>query len=342
MLDVLPQRHLPRFLPVVVELAELLRIHPQLASHPDVGMRQVVAISRLDPRLHLPVHLHFFPGHPLPFSGGRSVRAGPLSMPSSPQYSLWGPQSPFPKSRTRADSLQALIRTSRFSTGDCSDPRHVLPVEGQDLPYLARFHDGGNVPVDEVDIVGVVDVERAADEIPVHDLDPRGGQDAANQRDDFPILEAVGRFEDPDDFGQDELRRHELDVPFCGPGENGCYPVCLFPVVVGQVAEEDVGIDEECLHPVSSRTRLATAALARRLSSGKSIFLRAGTAPRRSLRVLTGTRITRFPSSTNSTRSFVRMFSQSRMIFGMVTCPLLVTDDGMVLPPSLFLTLHVR
>src|SRR3990172_5835266 len=99
MLDVLPQRHLPRFLPVVVELAELLRIHPQLASHPDVGMRQVVAISRLDPRLHLPVHLHFFPGHPLPFSGSRSVRAGPLSMPSSPHYCLsfsLSPSSPSP------------------------------------------------------------------------------------------------------------------------------------------------------------------------------------------------------------------------------------------------------
>src|SRR3990170_3758134 len=110
MLDVLPQRHLPRFLPVVVELAELLRVHPELASHLDLSMRKVVALPRLDPRLHLPVHFHFFPGHPLPFSGGRSVRAGPFPIPPPPKFSLWGPQSPFPKSRTGADSLQALIR----------------------------------------------------------------------------------------------------------------------------------------------------------------------------------------------------------------------------------------
>src|SRR4030067_1067037 len=84
MLVVRPQRHLPRFLPVVVELAELLRIHPKLASHLDVGMRQVMALPRVDPRLHLPVRLLFLPGHSLPFSGGYSVPAGPLSMPPSP------------------------------------------------------------------------------------------------------------------------------------------------------------------------------------------------------------------------------------------------------------------
>jgi len=38
-LDVLPERHLPRLLIVVVQLAELFGIHPELAGHLNMGMR---------------------------------------------------------------------------------------------------------------------------------------------------------------------------------------------------------------------------------------------------------------------------------------------------------------
>ena len=38
-LDVLPERRLPRLLVVVVQLAELFGIHPELAGHLNVGMR---------------------------------------------------------------------------------------------------------------------------------------------------------------------------------------------------------------------------------------------------------------------------------------------------------------
>ena len=49
MLDELRQGSLPVFLIVIVELAELLRVHPELAGHLDVRVRQVVALSCLDP-----------------------------------------------------------------------------------------------------------------------------------------------------------------------------------------------------------------------------------------------------------------------------------------------------
>src|SRR5271169_750188 len=46
------QGNLPRFLLVVVDLAELPRVHPQFPSHLDVGMRQVVASASIDPGLY--------------------------------------------------------------------------------------------------------------------------------------------------------------------------------------------------------------------------------------------------------------------------------------------------
>lgn len=39
MLDILPERHLPRFLAVVVQFAKRFGIHPQFAGHLDLGMR---------------------------------------------------------------------------------------------------------------------------------------------------------------------------------------------------------------------------------------------------------------------------------------------------------------
>ncbi len=37
-LDVQPKRHFPWLLVVVVDLAKLLRVHAELASHPDPGV----------------------------------------------------------------------------------------------------------------------------------------------------------------------------------------------------------------------------------------------------------------------------------------------------------------
>jgi hypothetical protein len=48
-LDELRERHLPGFLLVIVELAELLRVHAELARHLHVGVREAMALARLDP-----------------------------------------------------------------------------------------------------------------------------------------------------------------------------------------------------------------------------------------------------------------------------------------------------
>ena len=57
------QGSLPRLLLVVVDLAELLRVHPQFPSHLDVGMRQVVASTSIDPGLYCRIGLVCFLGH---------------------------------------------------------------------------------------------------------------------------------------------------------------------------------------------------------------------------------------------------------------------------------------
>jgi hypothetical protein len=61
MLDVVPERHLPRFLIVVIQLAELGRIHPQLPRHLHLSMRETVPVARVDPDPHLLVR--FFLRH---------------------------------------------------------------------------------------------------------------------------------------------------------------------------------------------------------------------------------------------------------------------------------------
>ena len=58
-LDVLSQRHFPRFLLMIVQLAELDRVHTQLPSHLDLGVGEVMALSRAAPLLHLGVRLSF-------------------------------------------------------------------------------------------------------------------------------------------------------------------------------------------------------------------------------------------------------------------------------------------
>jgi hypothetical protein len=62
-LNELPQRHFPGFLTVVVLLAELFRVHPQLASHLDMGVGQVVTPPRVDPGLHLLIRFLFLFSH---------------------------------------------------------------------------------------------------------------------------------------------------------------------------------------------------------------------------------------------------------------------------------------
>src|SRR5271169_1277561 len=44
---------------MIVELAELLRVHTQLASHLHLGVGEVMALARVDPLLHLLVRLSF-------------------------------------------------------------------------------------------------------------------------------------------------------------------------------------------------------------------------------------------------------------------------------------------
>ena len=63
-LDVVSQRHLPRFLLMIVQLAELDRVHTQLASHLHLGVGEVMALSRVDPLLHFGVRLSFL-RHPI-------------------------------------------------------------------------------------------------------------------------------------------------------------------------------------------------------------------------------------------------------------------------------------
>jgi hypothetical protein len=65
--DELRQGQLPRFLLVVIDLAQLRRVHPQFASHVDLGVRQMVTLSRLDPRLHRLILLLRLLGHAIIF-----------------------------------------------------------------------------------------------------------------------------------------------------------------------------------------------------------------------------------------------------------------------------------
>jgi len=53
----LPERHFPGLLTVVVLLAELFRVHSQLASHLDMSVRKVVTLPRVDPSLHFLIRL---------------------------------------------------------------------------------------------------------------------------------------------------------------------------------------------------------------------------------------------------------------------------------------------
>jgi hypothetical protein len=49
-LDELRERELPGFLPVVVELPELLGVHPELSGHLDLFVGQAMTSFCLDPR----------------------------------------------------------------------------------------------------------------------------------------------------------------------------------------------------------------------------------------------------------------------------------------------------
>ena len=53
LLNELRKRHFPGLLPVVRDATELLGIHPQFASHLNLGMRQVITLAGFDPRLEL-------------------------------------------------------------------------------------------------------------------------------------------------------------------------------------------------------------------------------------------------------------------------------------------------
>src|ERR1019366_9326119 len=70
-LDELGQRRLPGLLSVVVDRAELRWVHPKLTRHLHLGVGEVVALARLDPRLQL-----------------RRDRAGGLAHPA-PQQRLY-------------------------------------------------------------------------------------------------------------------------------------------------------------------------------------------------------------------------------------------------------------
>jgi len=57
------QRQFPRLLRVVVDLAKLRWIHSQFACHLQLHVRQMMALSRIDPRLHLLIWLSIPFGH---------------------------------------------------------------------------------------------------------------------------------------------------------------------------------------------------------------------------------------------------------------------------------------
>ena len=65
--DKLWQGQLPRLLLVVIDLAQLRGVHPQFARHVDLCVRQMVALSRLDPCLHLPSGILRLVGHTIIF-----------------------------------------------------------------------------------------------------------------------------------------------------------------------------------------------------------------------------------------------------------------------------------
>src|ERR1700730_5716927 len=52
-LDEARQRRLPRFLAMIVDLAELPRVHSELARHLDMRLREAVSLLRLDPGLEI-------------------------------------------------------------------------------------------------------------------------------------------------------------------------------------------------------------------------------------------------------------------------------------------------
>jgi|ERR1700730_7920750 len=65
LLDELWQWQLPRFLLVVIDLAQFRRVQPKLSGHLYLAVRQVVASSRIDPRLHFLIRLFDFLRHTL-------------------------------------------------------------------------------------------------------------------------------------------------------------------------------------------------------------------------------------------------------------------------------------
>lgn len=61
-LDIVSKRHLPRFLIVVVQFAQLFWIHSKFTRHLDLGVGKPVALTGIDPGLHFLVWFLLF-GH---------------------------------------------------------------------------------------------------------------------------------------------------------------------------------------------------------------------------------------------------------------------------------------
>jgi hypothetical protein len=65
LLDERGQWQFPRLLLVVIDLAQFRRVQPKLSGHLYLAVRQVVASSRIDPRLHFLIRLFDFLRHTL-------------------------------------------------------------------------------------------------------------------------------------------------------------------------------------------------------------------------------------------------------------------------------------
>jgi hypothetical protein len=67
LLDELGQWQFPRLLLVVIDLAQFRRIQPKLSGHLKLAVRQMAALSRIDPFLHLLIRFDFL-RHTLSYS----------------------------------------------------------------------------------------------------------------------------------------------------------------------------------------------------------------------------------------------------------------------------------
>jgi hypothetical protein len=106
----------------------------------------------------------------------------------------------------------------------------------------------------------------------------------------------VGRFKHPDEFHEDKIRRDKLHFAVGRFIQKPFDTVGLFRIIIGEVADEEVGIYKTGIHSLSSWFLTATDALARARSCAKESGPFVFTAPLKDFSVPTGWINTLFPS----------------------------------------------